>query len=213
MFLYFCRYHSLAPMYYRGAQAAIVVYDIQNQDSFQRAKTWVKELQRQVNYIWTKKKQKLPVIITINLLCTCTTQIYLWIKLISFFFKKKASPNIVIALAGNKADLTNSRVVEYEEAKQYAEENGLLFMETSAKTAMNVNDIFLAIGECFNPLNPYPYFQYYVMLGCVVVYTYTCRNHNNRFPATYKEEPSRRLIPGCDEQIFMSRPACLWVCW
>lgn len=45
---YICRYHSLAPMYYRGAQAAIVVYDIQNQDSFQRAKTWVKELQRQV---------------------------------------------------------------------------------------------------------------------------------------------------------------------
>lgn len=25
------RYHSLAPMYYRGAQAAIVVYDITNQ--------------------------------------------------------------------------------------------------------------------------------------------------------------------------------------
>lgn len=42
------RYHSLAPMYYRGAQAAIVVYDIQNQDSFVRAQTWVKELQRQV---------------------------------------------------------------------------------------------------------------------------------------------------------------------
>ena len=27
------RYHSLAPMYYRGAQAAIVVYDITNQVS------------------------------------------------------------------------------------------------------------------------------------------------------------------------------------
>ena len=41
------RYHSLAPMYYRGAQAAIVVYDITNADTFARAKTWVRELQRQ----------------------------------------------------------------------------------------------------------------------------------------------------------------------
>ena len=42
------RYHSLAPMYYRGAQAAIVVYDITNADTFERAKSRVKELQRQV---------------------------------------------------------------------------------------------------------------------------------------------------------------------
>jgi small GTP-binding protein len=41
------RYHSLAPMYYRGAAAAIVVYDITSQASYARAKTWVRELQRQ----------------------------------------------------------------------------------------------------------------------------------------------------------------------
>lgn len=40
------RYRSLAPMYYRGAAAAIVVYDITNPDSFIGAKSWVKELQR-----------------------------------------------------------------------------------------------------------------------------------------------------------------------
>ncbi len=66
------RYRSLAPMYYRGAAAAIVVYDITNKESFNGAKSWVKELQR------------------------------------------RGDPNVIIALAGNKADLQNKRRVESE---------------------------------------------------------------------------------------------------
>ncbi|XP_054899202.1 ras-related protein Rab-5C-like [Poeciliopsis prolifica] len=99
------RYHSLAPMYYRGAQAAVVVFDITNIETFERAKNWVKELQRQ------------------------------------------ASPNIVIALAGNKADIADKRAVEYQEAQTYADSKSLLFMETSAKTSMNVNEMFMAIAR------------------------------------------------------------------
>jgi Ras-related protein Rab-5C len=34
-------------MYYRGAAAAIIVYDITSTESFNRAKAWVRELQRQ----------------------------------------------------------------------------------------------------------------------------------------------------------------------
>lgn len=41
------RYHSLAPMYYRGANAAVIVYDITSLDSFERAKKWVTELDKQ----------------------------------------------------------------------------------------------------------------------------------------------------------------------
>ncbi|CAN7979892.1 unnamed protein product, partial [Ixodes pacificus] len=39
------RYRALAPMYYRGAAAAIIVYDITSQDSFAAVQTWVRELQ------------------------------------------------------------------------------------------------------------------------------------------------------------------------
>ncbi|KAJ4461854.1 putative Ras-related protein RABF2b [Paratrimastix pyriformis] len=39
------RYHSLAPMYYRDAVAAIVCYDITNVQTFEKAKEWIRELQ------------------------------------------------------------------------------------------------------------------------------------------------------------------------
>lgn len=53
------------------------------------------------------------------------------------------NPNTVIFLIGNKSDLDAQRDVTYEEAKQFAEENGLMFMECSAKTGENVEDAFL----------------------------------------------------------------------
>jgi len=38
------RFRSLAPMYFRGASAAIVVYDQTNEASFERAEAWVKQV-------------------------------------------------------------------------------------------------------------------------------------------------------------------------
>lgn len=40
----------------------------------------------------------------------------------------------VIYLIGNKSDLKDQRDVTYDEAKQFADENGLLFVEASART-------------------------------------------------------------------------------
>ncbi|KAI9480646.1 MAG: ras family-domain-containing protein [Benjaminiella poitrasii] len=108
------RFHSLAPMYYRNSQAAIVVYDITKASTLDKAKSWVKELQRQAN------------------------------------------TDIVIALVGNKLDLCdqeeegeveeNERQVPKEDAQAFADEAGLLFFETSAKSAQNVDNVFTAIA-------------------------------------------------------------------
>lgn len=61
---------------------------------------------------------------------------------------RNASPNIVIALVGNKFDLAEtSRQVRTETGQAYAEEAHLLFTECSARTGDNVAHIFDLIGE------------------------------------------------------------------
>ncbi|CAO3630417.1 unnamed protein product [Cunninghamella blakesleeana] len=131
------RFHSLAPMYYRGAQAAIVMYDVTKEATFERAKAWIQELQR------------------------------------------LAPAHIVITLVGNKLDLCDeelnnanneqhststindhhqAREVSAEEASNYANENALLFFESSAKLNINIDAVFTKIvqnvsTEYLTPLN------------------------------------------------------------
>jgi len=50
----------------------------------------------------------------------------------------------IIALVGNKADLTKK--ISSQMAQQFAEENGLMWLETSAKDSMNVNKLFESIA-------------------------------------------------------------------
>lgn len=54
-----------------------------------------------------------------------------------------ASPDVVVVLVGNKIDLEEYREVSYMEASQYANENGLIFVETSARTGEGVSEAFL----------------------------------------------------------------------
>ncbi|GJT96870.1 Ras-related protein RGP1-like protein [Tanacetum coccineum] len=56
-----------------------------------------------------------------------------------------ADNNIVIMLIGNKSDLDSQRDVSTEDAKEFAEREGLFFMETSALEATNVEPAFLTI--------------------------------------------------------------------
>lgn len=53
------------------------------------------------------------------------------------------SPNTVIFMIGNKSDMHEQRDVTYEEGKAVADENGLMFLECSAKTGEGVEDAFI----------------------------------------------------------------------
>ncbi|XP_046688939.1 ras-related protein Rab-21-like [Homalodisca vitripennis] len=65
------RFHALGPIYYRMSNGAILVYDITDEDSFQKVKNWVKELKKMLgsdiclviagNKIDLEKQRTVPV--------------------------------------------------------------------------------------------------------------------------------------------------------
>lgn len=140
------RFASLAPMYYRNAQAALVVYDITKASSLTKAQHWVAELQRQAS----------PGIV---------------IALVGNKFDLTNAAAGAAGDAGNGGndggaggeddddeadnaaadgpgeDESDARKVSTKTAKTYADEEGLLFFETSAKTGMNVAEVFAAIAN------------------------------------------------------------------
>ncbi|ERM95259.1 ras-related protein Rab11A [Amborella trichopoda] len=65
-----------------------------------------------------------------------------------------ADKNIVIILIGNKSDLEDQRVVPAEDAREFAQKEGLFFLETSALESTNVETAFLTVlTEIFNIVN------------------------------------------------------------
>eukprot|EP00727_Mastigamoeba_balamuthi_P003243 m51a1_g12916 putative ras-related protein rab-2a (115) ;mRNA; r:2557-3007 len=63
----------------------------------------------------------------------------------SSFAHRGAGAGCVVLLVGNKADREEERQVARDEGSALAEENGLLFMETSARTGASVEDSFVQL--------------------------------------------------------------------
>ncbi|GJJ68781.1 Ras-related protein Rab-5C [Entomortierella parvispora] len=135
------RFHSLAPMYYRNAQAAVVVYDVTKASSLEKAKSWVKELQRQAN-------PNIVIALTGNK-----------VDLVSTGRKgrrqgdgeadedEQEDDDTVDDDEEDDEDYAVTRQVATEEASAYAQEAGLLFFETSAKNGLGVAEVFTEIAK------------------------------------------------------------------
>lgn len=94
-------FRSIARSYYRGAAAALLIYDVTNRASFNHLGEWLQEI------------------------------------------REFGSPEVVVIVVGNKTDLEHQRGVSREEGETFARDNGLVFIETSAKTAANVEEAFV----------------------------------------------------------------------
>ena len=97
-------FKSITRSYFRGAIAALVVFDCANATSFEKAQQWIEEVQT------------------------------------------ASSKNVFIVLAANKSDLLEKRVVSREVIAGFAEEKGIQFFETSAKTGEGVGEVFEALA-------------------------------------------------------------------
>uniref|UniRef100_A0A8C1K1M8 RAB37, member RAS oncogene family n=1 Tax=Cyprinus carpio TaxID=7962 RepID=A0A8C1K1M8_CYPCA len=58
-----------------------------------------------------------------------------------------AQDDVVIMLLGNKSDMASARVIRREEGEKLAREYGVIFLETSAKTGLNVDEAFMTVGK------------------------------------------------------------------
>jgi len=147
------RFHSLAPMYYRNAQAAVVVYDVTKASSLEKAKSWVKELQRQANpnIVIALAGNKVDLVQAAAPGTAAGVPSSGAQPSSSETEEEEADDATATPGEGGEAEhgeaAASLRDVPKEEAQAYASEAGLLFFETSAKTGEGIVEVFTEIAK------------------------------------------------------------------
>ena len=73
------------------------------------------------------------------------SSIEFWIQELKF---KVENENMILCLVGNKCDVnSNERKITTQKGKNFAQDNNMIFFETSAKTGEGVKDLFVTIAN------------------------------------------------------------------
>ena len=94
------KFRAMTRQYFKDAHGIILVFDVNNENSFKALSSWLNEIKNNCN-----------------------------------------NKNVSIILVGNKIDL-NERVISKEEGNEFALKNGLLYVETSSKDGINIDEPF-----------------------------------------------------------------------
>lgn len=121
-------FRSITRSYYRGAAGALLVYDITRRETFNHLTTWLND----------GNQVKTP---SVSFLIGSSPSLTLCVCVCACAARQHSNSNMVIMLIGNKSDLESRRAVSKEEGELFAREHGMIFMETSAKTAANVEEV------------------------------------------------------------------------
>ena len=98
-----------------------------------------------------------------------------------------ASEEVQVILVGNKCDIQEGRVVDYNDGKRMADKFNIRFFETSAKDGSNVNEAFQALSmEINDKLKGDTYSTAQKMLAPSVM-----ANKNNNIPLKLTKDDKR----------------------
>ncbi|KAF9420676.1 hypothetical protein HW555_003223 [Spodoptera exigua] len=126
------RFRSMAPMYYRNANAALLVFDITSVNSFAAIKGWVKELQRLLR-VGNRGESEQGLWYGRGCEWLCPNVPHL-----------NVPEAMVLSVVGNKSDLEDLRAVQSSEAAQFAASIGAQYCETSAlHDQQGIDEVFL----------------------------------------------------------------------
>ena len=68
-----------------------------------------------------------------------------WIKELK---NNASSENIILCLAGNKCDVPQqNRKLQFNDGKNFAQQNNMIFYETSAKNDIGIKELFTALAN------------------------------------------------------------------